>query len=299
MAETDFSQFEFPVWDKPPKRVVSLVPSITESLFELGFGGTAVGITDFCSQPAQMLRDLIRVGGPKKPNQDVIADLKPDLIIANQEETSRESIEALSSKGFKIWLIFPKSVDDSMNILRRLLALFHSDKSVQKIDSLQKGVDYARMAGVADPTISYFCPIWYEHEENLDWWMTFNQDTYPSDLLSVFGGRNVFALRERFYPKGADLGQGTAEPSGGRDTRYPRVTAAEVIAAQPEIIFLPDEPYSFSEKDQRVIQYALADTPAVRNGRVYSFDGSLLTWYGVRLARALQTFPDFFYRVDP
>ena len=298
MAETDFSQFEFPVWEKPPKRVVSLVPSITESLFELGFGETVVGITDYCSQPAQMLRDLIRVGGPKKPNLDVIADLKPDLIIANQEETSRESIEALSSNGFNIWLIFPKSVDDSMNLLRRLLALFHSDKSVQKIDSLQKGLDYARLAGVAEPSISYFCPIWYENEENLDWWMTFNQETYPSDLLSVFGGRNVFALRERLYPKSADLGQGTAEPSGGRDTRYPRVTAAEVIAAQPEIIFLPNEPYSFSEKDQRVIQYALADTPAVRNGRVYSFDGSLLTWYGVRLARALQTFPDFFYRFD-
>lgn len=257
-----------------------------------------VGITDYCTQPADRVQDLIRVGGPKKPNPDVIADLKPDLVIANQEETSRESIEAISRGGYEVWLIFPKNVDDSMNLLRRLLALFHSDKSVQKIESLQKGVDYARMAGSSELPVSYFCPIWYEFEDNLDWWMTFNQDTYPSDLLSLFGGGNVFASRERLYPKSADLGQGTAEPPGGRDTRYPRVTAAEIIAAQPEIIFLPNEPYSFTEKDQRVIQYALADTPAVRKGRVYLIDGSLLTWYGVRLAKALQAFPDYFYRAD-
>lgn len=294
MSETDLSRFEFPEWKNPPQRVVSLVPSITESIFELGFGETVIGITDYCTHPADRLRHLIRVGGPKKPSLGVIDELRPDLVIANQEETSRESIEALSGMGYPVWLIFPKNVDDSMNLLRRLLALFHSDKYVQKIESLQKGVDYARLAGAAEIPVSYFCPIWYEFEDNLDWWMTFNQDTYPSDLLSLFGGSNVFASRERLYPKSADLGQAPAEPPGGRDTRYPRVTAAEVIAAQPEIIFLPNEPYSFSEKDQRVIQYAFADTPAVRKGRVYLIEGSLLTWYGVRLAKALGVFPDYF-----
>ena len=298
MSETDFSQFEFPEWKKPPNRVVSLVPSVTESIFELGFGETVVGITDYCSQPPDRLGELIRVGGPKKPDLEIIDDLEPDLVIANQEETSRESVEAMSAKKYKVWLIFPKSVDDSMNFLRRLLALFHSDKSVPKVESLQRGVDYARLAGAAELPVSYFCPIWYGNEGSMDWWMTFNQDTYPSDLLGLFGGRNVFATRERRYPISADLGHGTAEEAGGRDTRYPRVTAAEIITTQPEIIFLPNEPYLFSEKDQRVIQYALADTPAVREGRVYSIDGSLLTWYGVRLARALQAFPDFFYRPE-
>lgn len=296
MAETDFSEFKFPEWEKPPSRVVSLVPSVTESIFELGFGGAVVGITDYCNQPATLPLELIRVGGPKIPNLAVIDDLKPDLVIASQEETSRESIETLAEMGYAIWLIFPKSVEDSLNLLRRLLALFHSDKAVLKLDSLQRAVDYARMAGMSETPVPYFCPIWYGHEDQLDWWMTFNHETYPNDLLSLFGGKNVFESRNRLYPISADLGRRSAEPAGGRDTRYPRVTAAEILAAQPELIFLPNEPYVFSEKDQQVIQYALADTPAVRSGRVYRIDGSLLTWYGVRLAKALQSLPDFFYR---
>jgi ABC-type Fe3+-hydroxamate transport system substrate-binding protein len=297
MAETDYSQFLFPEWAEPPKRVVSLVPSVTESLFELGFGETVVAITDYCNQPMHKLGNLVRVGGPKNPNVETIVNLAPDLVIANQEESSKESIQELARMGVKVWLIFPKTVADSMDFLRQILALYHSDKAVMKVNTLQIGVDYARMAGEAEPSTSYFCPIWYEHEGDLDWWMTFNQDTYPADLLSLFGGHNVFAVRDRLYPKLADLGLGKPEPAEGRDTRYPRVTAAEVISAQPELIFLPNEPYAFSEQDKQVILYAFADTAAVRHGRVYFVDGSLLTWYGVRLAKALQVFPEYFYPI--
>lgn len=296
MTETDFFQYNFPEWDQSPKRVVSLVPSITESLFELGFGDRIVGITDFCTRPLHKLGDLVRVGGPKNPKPDLIEELEPDLVIGSQEETRREVIEELARRGIKVWLVFPKSVEDSMNILRQFLALFHSDKTVLKVNALQTGVDYARISAETEHQTLYFCPIWYEHEEGQDWWMTFNQDTYPNDVLRLFGGKNVFAERSRFYPKEADLGSGKPEPAAGRDIRYPRVTVAEVITAQPELILLPSEPYSFSEKDKQVILYAFADTPAVREGRVYFVDGSLLTWYGVRLAKAIQVFPEFFYR---
>lgn len=299
MAGTDFSRFAFPEWTKPPEKVVSLVPSVTESLFELGFGDSVVGITNYCSKPTLKRRDPVRIGGPKNPDLDAIESLSPDLVIANQEETVRESIEELSQRGIKVWLIFPKSVEDSMNMLRQLLALYHSDKSVMKVNSLQIGVDYARAASETEHTTSYFCPIWYEHEDDSEWWMTFNQNTYSSDLLSLFGGKNIFSERERLYPKSADLGQGPAEPPGGRDTRYPRVTVAEVIAGQPDLILLPSEPYSFGEKDKQVIFHAFADTPAVRRKRVYFVDGSLLTWYGVRLSKALQEFPEIFYSLHP
>jgi len=294
--ENGFSNFLFPEWDQPPKRVVSLVPSVTESLFELGFGDKVVGITDYCVRPAPLLGNLVRVGGPKRPDLDVISALSPDIVIANQEETQQEIVEELAHKGIKVWLIFPKSVDESMNLLRQYLALFHSDKNVMKVNSLQVAIDYARIAAETERQTAYFCPIWYEHEDGLDWWMTFNQETYPHDLLRLFGGINVFAARERLYPKSADLGQVKSEPAGKRDTRYPRVTAAEVIKAQPELILLPSEPYNFGEQDKLLILSTFADTPAVQNGRVYFIDGSCLTWYGVRVAKALQTLPSFFYQ---
>ncbi len=296
MNENGFSNFLFPEWDQPPKRVVSLVPSVTESLFELGFGDKVVGITDYCVRPASLLGNLVRVGGPKRPDLDVIGALSPDIVIANQEETQQEIVEELAQKGIKVWLIFPKSVDESMNLLRQYLALFHSDKNVMKVNSLQVAIDYARIAAETERQTKYFCPIWYEHEDGFDWWMTFNQETYPHDLLRLFGGINVFAARERLYPKSADLGQAKPEPAGIRDTRYPRVTAAEVIKAQPELILLPSEPYNFGERDKHLILSTFADTPAVQNGRVYFIDGSCLTWYGVRVAKALQTLPSFFYQ---
>ncbi|HAY85982.1 MAG TPA: ABC transporter substrate-binding protein [Chloroflexi bacterium] len=296
MSETNLSQFSFPEWEVPPKRVVSLVPSVTESLFELGFGGSLVGITDYCSRPAQGTGNMVRVGGTKRPDLELIQSLSPDLVIANQEETQREQIEELAEKGIKVWLIFPKNVQDSLDLLRQFLALYHSDKDVMKVNSLQVAVDYARMAGESEPATPYFCPIWYDFSDGTDWWMTFNQKTYPHDLLKLFGGINVFAERERMYPIAADIGSAKSEPAAGRDTRYPRVTAAEVIAAQPELILLPSEPYSFAEKDKQVILYTFADTPAVRQGRVFFVEGSYLTWYGVRLAKALQSLPEFFYR---
>ena len=295
MNENELSKFLFPKWDQPPNRVVSLVPSVTESLFELGFGDKVVGITDYCVRPAHLLGNLVRVGGPKQPDLDAIAGLSPDLVIANQEETQQEKVEELAQKGIKVWLIFPKSVDDSMDLLRQYLALFHSDKYVMKVNSLQVAVDYARIAAETEHQTSYFCPIWYEHEDGIDWWMTFNQNTYPHDLLRLFGGVNVFASRDRLYPKSADLGEAKPEPAGRRDTRYPRVTVTEVITAQPELILLPSEPYNFGERDKLLILSTFADTPAVRNGRIYFMDGSYLTWYGVRLAKALQSLPSFFY----
>ena len=283
-----------PDWDHPPKRVVSLVPSITESLFALGFGESLVGVTDYCTQPAGQISALMRVGGPKTPNLDVIKELKPDLVIGGWEETAKERVEALSQRGLRVWLVFPKTVDDSVDLLRQILALYHTDKRVEQVNGLQVAVDYARTAADSLQPVRYFCPIWFDQHEGIDWWMAFNQDTYMDDLLHLFGGENIFANRERLYPIEADLGKGRPEPANGRDTRYPRVTAGEVIAAQPELILLPDDPYKFTDSDRAALEHALAATPAVRNRKVFFIDGSLLTWYGVRLGQALRVLPEFF-----
>jgi ABC-type Fe3+-hydroxamate transport system substrate-binding protein len=121
--------------------------------------------------------------------------------------------------------------------------------------------------------------------------MTFDQDTYMHDLLRLMGGENVFAGRVRRYPLSADLGLTEAEQAGERDTRYPRVTFQEIMNADPEVILLPDEPFAYDASQQARLMEMLADTAAVRNGKVFLVEGSLLTWHGTRLARALRDLP--------
>ena len=120
--------------------------------------------------------------------------------------------------------------------------------------------------------------------------MTANSQTYLSDLLRVCGGENVFSDRERRYPLAADLDPDQPARGATADRRYPRVTLAEILAAHPEVILLPSEPYAFSQTDYDYwMQFA--DLSAVQNNRIHLVDGSLLTWHGTRLAKALHEIP--------
>ncbi|HKJ26206.1 MAG TPA: helical backbone metal receptor [Anaerolineales bacterium] len=289
------AEFQIPNWDKPPKQVVSLVPSITESLFALGFGDSVVGVTDYCIHPKDLLTGVERIGGPKTPKVNRIVEIAPDLVIADQEENDKETIFEVHEAGLQVWVTATKTVDDSLDLLRQILALYHTDKPVMMINSLQIGVDYARAAARAEELVRYFCPIWYQADEGMEWWMTFNRETYVHDLLGLFGGVNVFATRERRYPLEADLGLTDPEAACDRDTRYPRVRLEEVQEGQPDVIFLPDDPFKFSLRHKEILVAGLKDTPAVRNNRIYFLDGSLITWPGVRLGKALQEMPGYFY----
>lgn len=124
--------------------------------------------------------------------------------------------------------------------------------------------------------------------------MTFNRQTYAGDLLDLMGGENSFENRTRQYPLAADLGRGDAEEPGARDVRYPRVTLGEVVAAQPEVILLPDEPFVFDDAACQALMDDLRETPAVRAGRVYQVDGRLLAWYGTQIKAALDALPGYF-----
>ncbi len=277
-----------------PHRVVSLVPSITESLFELGLGDTVVGVTDYCIYPQDAVARLPKVGGPKNPNIDLILDLEPDLVIANREENTPLAVQALEMAGIPVWVTFPNTVDETLEMLREMAGMFRRREAARKVEFLARSVALERRVS-RERRVRYFVPIWEgQTGRGLRWWMTFNDQTYTGDLLRLFGGENVFAERERLYPLEADLGLAPPRPAEGRDTRYPRVSLDEVLAAQPELILLPNEPCSYNEAKRREIAALLSDTPAAKNGRIYLVDGTLLFWFGTRLAKAIAELPRYF-----
>ena len=280
---------------QPPQRVVSLVPSMTESLFDLGLGERLVGVTDYCTRPAQGVARLPKLGGPKNPQIEAIVALQPDLVLANREENTPQAVRALADAGLAVWLTFPRTVAASLEMLWELAGLFQSQPARLGIQAMELSLDWTTAAAAERPPVRYFCPVWFEDPpDGNPWWMTFNQDTYCHDLLARLGGENVFAARQRRYPLAADLGLEPAQDPGERDTRYPRVTLPEILAARPEMILLPDEPFAFDAAQRARIEILLADIPAVQNQRVYPLDGSLITWHGTRLALALRDLPALF-----
>lgn len=299
---TDWADLSF---HAAPRRVVSLVPSVTESLFALGAGDHLIAVTDYCVHPADEVRRLTKIGGPKNPDLKRIQSLMPDLIIANQEENTSVALEALAAEGFRIWLTFPRSVRQALDLLHDLVQLFRVPHLDQHLAALETSYEWSSLAADAATRARVFCPIWRE----ADWWMTFNAETYAHDLLHVCGAENVFAERDRRYPLAADLAApadvpppgGAPDPVPGtgvqlnaptihRDTRYPRVTLAEVAALAPDLILLPSEPYDFTAHALDAFD-EYPDIPAVKNKNIKFVDGSLLFWHGIRLATALADLP--------
>jgi ABC-type Fe3+-hydroxamate transport system substrate-binding protein len=250
-----------------PRRIVSLVPSDTYTLARLGAGDRLVGRTEYCIAPDEVLR-VPTVGGTKSADVDAIVALAPDLVIANQEENRKIDLERLDQAGVPVLLSFPCTVGEGLEHAERLAALFPSlDNGACLADARAA---YERWARAARRAVPVFVPIW------MDPLMTANGEAFLSDVVELCGGRNVFADRERRYPLAADLGRRRAVAAGERDTRYPRVTLAEVDARRPELVLLPDEPHEFTAADAAVFE-ALPCAPRVR-----FIDGKSLMWYGLR-----------------
>jgi ABC-type Fe3+-hydroxamate transport system substrate-binding protein len=286
-------------YHEAPKRVVSLVPSTTDSLYQLGAGQALVGVTEYCPVPVAVEKQPAVVGGTKNADLQLIIDLKPDLIIANQEENEKETIEKLEELGQPVWLTFPRSVNDALNILYTLVRLFRLNHAFHRIRTLELTLEWAARAAPAD-MLRVFCPVWYEPEGELGpWWMVANHDTYHFDILLACNGRGIFGERLRQYPLAADLGAAEAEPAGERDQRYPRVTIEEVVERDPEVILLPSEPYLFGEGHLSLVKDLLPESKAVKNGRVHLVDGRLLSWHGTRMATALAELPQLLERGRP
>jgi ABC-type Fe3+-hydroxamate transport system substrate-binding protein len=247
----------------PARRIVSLVPSTTELLCALGLADALVGVTVYCVEPRDVVRTKTRVGGEKDPDLGVIRALAPDLVVANIEENTREPVEALRAAGIRVWLTYPRSVVESLAMIRELGevtgAVAAARALLDGLEPLHAEVR-ARLAGRRPTPVFY--PIWREP------WMTIGGDTYVHDVLATCGGANVFADRDR----------------------YPTVTLDDVAARAPEVVLLPDEPFRFRRAHLRDFD-PYPEMPAVRAGRLHLVDGKRFSWHGPRLAEALRTVP--------
>jgi ABC-type Fe3+-hydroxamate transport system substrate-binding protein len=247
----------------PARRIVSLVPSTTELLCALGLADALVGVTVYCVEPRDVVRTKTRVGGEKDPDLAAIRALAPDLVVANIEENTREDVEALRAAGIRVWLTYPRSVAESLAMIRELGevtgAVTGARALLDDLEPLYADVR-ARLAGRRPTPVFY--PIWREP------WMTIGGDTYIHDLLATCGGANVFADRDR----------------------YPTITLDEMAARAPEVVLLPDEPFRFRRAHLRDFD-PYPGLPAVRDGRLHLVDGKPFSWHGPRLAEALRTVP--------
>lgn len=243
-----------------PRRIVSLVPSLTEALFALGLGERVVGVTEWCVHPAEGVAPLPKIGGTKNPDIGAVLALRPELVIANREENRRRDVERLEAAGIRVWVTSPRTVRDGVELLGALADLGASE------DRRRAVVDPARAALVRaegerfERRVRVVCPIWR------DPWMVVGDDTYAHDLITLCGGENVF--------------------SGVSRRRYPLVKLAEIEAAGPELILLPDEPYAFGQRDAQ--ELGALDIPAAETGRIHMIDGTLVSWYGPRILQAIE-----------
>ncbi len=265
----------------PPARVVSLVPSDTFNVCAVLAASSLVGRTDYCELPADVVRRVPSVGGTKNPRVDDICDLRPDLVIANQEENTKSDLETLAQRGVKVFVSFPKRVGEGLAHLARLARMFSTETDASVKDLVRRGYDAQRRAEEARAKlvpVRVFCPIWMSPL------MTIHGATFISDMLDLAGAQNVFADRERRYPLAADIGGArpfSKDKVAARDVRYPRVTLDEVVARAPELVLLPDEPHPFSEEDARV--FAALPIPAARSpGTIVRTSGKDLCWYGAQ-----------------
>lgn len=244
----------------PPRRLVSLVPSVTELICSLGGANRLVGVTDYCTEPSTVVAGLAKVGGTKTPNCERILGMRPDVVLANAEENRREDYDRLVAGGVRVYVTFPSTVREAAQSIRRLGGLLGLEREAMWLaDRIDETL---RRLGKPRRRARFFCPIWRNP------WMSFNRETFAHDLLFQAGGENV---------------------CGDETARYSVVTLPAIAARSPEILLLPDEPYRFSEKHRSSL-VPLDDTPACRAGRVHFVDGKALSWYGPRTPAALDYF---------
>ena len=246
----------------PPRRVISLVPSWTETLFAIGLGNEVVGVTKFCVAPADAVASIAKIGGTKNPDLRAIAKLQPDFVIANAEENRREDVEKIRDQGVAVFTTYPKTIPGAVESILKLGKALgkegEANAMAREIVRNVSGIE-ASVGVWSKLPFRVFCPIWKNP------WMAFNADTYAHDVLRMLGFNNIFA-------------------SAGE--RYPTTTLAEAIARKPDIVLLPDEPYEFKDRDVEELKKLL---PAALARRVMIVSGRDLHWYGVHMVKGLQT----------
>ncbi len=238
------------LFELPPERVISLVPSLTETLFDIGAGSALVGITDYCIFPRGKVDALPRVGGTKTPRIEQIRELAPDLVYVNREENLRRHAHEIAGIA-RVFTTEPKSVTGVQRLLWEL-GYIHGCQSeaARWAEAIERQAATSRRAA----QFTFVCAIWK------DPWMWCGGDTYVSDLVVTARGVNLF----------------------GNEPRYPKHSLEETLALNPDVIFLPDEPFVFTEIDAEEVK-------ARTGARVIGpFPGHLFTWHGTRTLEGLR-----------
>lgn len=233
-------------------RIVSLCPSLTELVFDLGLGDSLVGITRFCVHPAEGVRLIEKVGGTKTPKVARIIELAPDLVLLNEEENRIEDAKELRTAGVACHVSFPKTAIDTAGMVRSIGdAVDRPDEADRIARAIEDAARRAREAATTGVAVRFAYLIWREPL------MTVTDDTFAGDLLRLSGGRNVF---------------------GDRPMRYPVVEAEELAAAGPDAVFLSTEPFPFQPKHVDEISRRTGLAPEI----FHIVDGEMLSWHGSR-----------------
>ena len=239
--------------ERLPERIVSLVPSTTETLHDLGAADRVVGVTRYCVHPQPWVASLPRVGGTKDVSISTIQSLRPDLIVGNCEENTREIFQDLEAIA-PVYAAFPRTVDDALEDLARLGTLIGTTSAAA---AWQRRIETARNDArrrVGPTRFAYL--IWRKP------WMTINADTFISAMLHEVGGVGVFA---------------------DHPDRFPTVTADAIGSANPDVVLLSSEPFPFADRHRD----ELVDATGLPSERFTHVDGELLSWHGTRMAAGL------------
>lgn len=229
----------------PPKRIISLVPSQTELLFDLGLNEEVIGITKFCIHPHEKFKSTIKVGGTKNLDLNKIKELKPDLIIANKEENEKSQIEELM-KSFPVWISDIQVLDDAVEMIKGLGQLTAKAEKANSIASTIHARFLSLSKNLSSIRTAYF--IWKNP------FMLAGTNTFINDMLSRGGFENIIEAE-----------------------RYPEISKQGLIELNPECIFLSSEPYPF--KTEHIDEMS----SICPNAKISVVDGEMFSWYGSRL----------------
>lgn len=233
-------------------RIVSLCPSLTELVFDLGLGDSLVGRTKFCVHPEGRVERIETVGGTKNPKIERIVELGPDLVLLNEEENRIEDAKALEAAGLRCHASLPVDTADTAAMVRSIGRFVQREQAAERIAAdIESRAARVRQAARGRPPVSFAYLIWREPI------MVVRDDTFVSALLELAGGVNCFADAEE---------------------RYPTITAEKLAAAAPEGVLLSSEPFPF-RPDHRDELAAATGLPAAR---FHFVDGELLSWHGSR-----------------
>jgi ABC-type Fe3+-hydroxamate transport system substrate-binding protein len=230
----------------PPERIVSIVPSQTEFLFDLGLKNEVVGITRFCIHPENTVANATRIGGTKTVNIEAVRALKPDLIIGNKEENELENIQELR-KEFPVWMSDISTPEQAYEMMVKLGEICGRQAEANTIIDTIK-TSFSKLDAIGkNRTAAYF--IWRKP------YMVAASGTFINSIMAMAGFKNAFAGR----------------------ARYPEMELSDLQAVSPDIIMLSSEPYSF--KPMHMAEFAEVCPQA----KIIIVDGELFSWYGSRL----------------